>query len=190
MRKVWVLGAIATLVIAALAVFAVRPALAAAPEAPAAGYGYHRGPFCGQAGLEAAANALGMTVDELTAQLWGGKTLADLAEEKGVDIQTVRDAVLQACEQALRDAIEQAVQDGRISREMADWLLEGLDKGFWGPRATNKFWGWRGWGGFGRGWHRGWWGKGPFMQPTPTPAPSSGSGAAAPIIRFVPRYGL
>src|SRR5512144_2514717 len=36
-----------------------------------------------QAALEAAAKALGMTSDELSAQLWGGKTLAALAEEKG-----------------------------------------------------------------------------------------------------------
>ena len=33
----------------------------------------------GQASLAAAAKALGMTTDELSAELWGGKTLADIA---------------------------------------------------------------------------------------------------------------
>jgi hypothetical protein len=119
-------------------------------------YGWHgwgRGGFgcrglCGQAGLEAAADALGMTADELSTQLWGGRTLADLADEAGVDLQAVRDAVDAACEQAVRDAIEQAVEDGRLSREQADWLLEGLDQGYWGSRGF----------GFGRGFGHGWWG--------------------------------
>lgn len=188
MWRKWMLGLVVGVLAVSLGFFAVRPALAATPAAPAAGYEAHRGwggRFCGQAGLEAAAEALGMTADELSAQLWGGKTLADLAEEKGVDLQTVRDAVLQACEQALRDAIEQAVQDGRISREMADWLLQGLDQGFWGPRATNHFWGWghpfgHGWGRgpWGKGFQRGGpWGKGRLPAPQPTPTPSSGSGA-------------
>ncbi len=181
MWRKWQLGLLVAVLVVSLGFFVARPALAASPAVSSRGYVAHHGwggPFCGQAGLEAAANALGMTVDELTAQLWGGKTLADLADEKGIDLQTVRDTVLQACEQALRDAIERAVQDGRISREMADWLLEGLDKGFWGPRATNRFWHklsgpWR-W--FGRGWHRGWWGKGWWRAPQPTPPWGPGSG--------------
>jgi len=108
------------------------------------GFGFGRG-LCGQAGLEAAAEALGMTADELSTQLWGGRTLADMAEERGADLQVMRDAVEAACEQAIRDAIEQAVEDGRLTREHADRLLEGLDNGYWGPRGF-------GYGfGFGRG---------------------------------------
>lgn len=70
-----------------------------------------------------------MTPEELSTQLWGGRTLAELADKAGVDLQKVRDAVNQACVQALRDAIEQAVRDGRLTREQADWLLQGLDRG-------------------------------------------------------------
>lgn len=88
--------------------------------------------FCGQAGLEAAAGKLGMTADELSTQLWGGATLSSLAEKAGVNLQDVQDAVTAACQAATRDAIEQAVTDGTMSREKADWLLEGLDKGYWG----------------------------------------------------------
>jgi len=95
------------------------------------GGGIGRG-MCGEAGLAAAAEALGMTADELSTQLWGGETLSSLAETAGVDLQTVRDAVTAACEQAVRDAIEQAVEDGSLTREHADWLLEGLDNGYWG----------------------------------------------------------
>jgi hypothetical protein len=113
--------------------------------------GFDRG-FGGQIGLEAIAEALGMTVDELSTQLWGGKTLADLAEEAGVDLQDVRDAVEAAQEAATRDAIEQAVEDGNLSREHADWLLEGLDNGFWGGHGFGGFGGCVGRGGFhGRG---------------------------------------
>ena len=54
----------------------------------------HRHGFgLGQAELEAAAKALGMTTDELSTALQSGKTLEQLATEKGVDIQKVKDAI-------------------------------------------------------------------------------------------------
>ena len=59
-----------------------------------------------------------------------GKTLEQLANEKGVDIQTVQDAIQAAHATEMRTQIEQAVTDGTITQEKADWLLEGLDKGF------------------------------------------------------------
>lgn len=97
------------------------------------GRGMGRGPGS-QVGLEAAAEALDMSVDELTTQLWGGKTLADLAEEKGLDLAelkaTVEAAVQAERETAMRAAIEQALENGKLTQEHADWLLEGLDKGF------------------------------------------------------------
>jgi uncharacterized membrane protein len=103
------------------------------PKTHGWGHGFGRG-ICGQAGLEAAAELLGMTADELSTQLWGGKTLADLADEAGVDLQTLRDAVeaanQDAMEAAVQDAIEQALEDGYITQEQADWLLQGLEQGF------------------------------------------------------------
>lgn len=91
--------------------------------------------------LEAAAGALGMTADELQTQLWGGMTLADLAEEAGIDLADVQAAVEAAQEQATRDQIAQAVEDGTLTQAHADWLLEGLDNGYWS--------------GFGGGGHKG-----------------------------------
>ncbi len=157
------------LALLALTGTAMAREVAPTPSAPQilarGGWGWGKG-GCGQAGLEAAAKALGMTADALSTQLWGGRTLADLAKEKGVDLQAVRDAVDAACKQATRDAIEQAVKDGRLSREQADWLLQGLDRGYWGPRGFGF-----GWRGYGRGF-RFWWG---FPKAPSTPAPGGTS---------------
>jgi lambda repressor-like predicted transcriptional regulator len=81
--------------------------------------------------FDAAAEALGLTPNELFTELHdNGKTVAEIAEEQGVDIETVKDALSASRAEAQREAIEQAVEDGRMSQEQADWLLEGLEKGF------------------------------------------------------------
>jgi hypothetical protein len=98
----------------------------------ARGGGFMRGGFCGQTGLDAAAKALKLTADELKAQLWGGQTLSGLADKAGVDIATVQSAVQAACQQAQIDAINQAVKDGKLTQANADWLIEGIQKGYIG----------------------------------------------------------
>ncbi|MBI3241838.1 MAG: hypothetical protein HYZ49_06035 [Chloroflexi bacterium] len=129
--------------------------------------------LCGQAGLEAAAKTLGLTADELTTQLWAGESLANLADKAGVKLQDVQDAVTAACQEATRSSIEQAVTDGTLTRDHADWLLEGLEKGYWGGDGGFGF-GPRG-GGFGG---RGGFGQHPFNHTIPpTSTPTSGSGA-------------
>src|SRR5574341_1407647 len=94
-RNVGVTALVAALTVVALGALAyIRPAAAANTQTIATfggGRGFGRG-FCGQAGLEAAAKALGMTADELSTQLWGGRSLADLADKAGVDLQKVQDA--------------------------------------------------------------------------------------------------
>jgi hypothetical protein len=157
MSKLLKFAGMATLIVAVVvALGAISPAFAqiGTTSAPAArlahGGGFGR-ELCGEAGLEAAAEALGMTADELSTQLWGGKTLADLADDAGVELQAVRDAVEAVCEQAIRDAIEQAVTDGQLTREHADWLLEGLENGYWGSGHGFGFGG----RGFGHGGMRG-----------------------------------
>ncbi len=106
--------------------------------------------------LAAAAKALGMTTDDLSNALKSGKTLTQVASDKKVDLQTVQDAIKAARTDDMRIQIKQAVTDGKITQAKADWLLEGLDKGFLdGP-------------GFGFGGpHRGdGLGNGPLAQPT------------------------
>ena len=67
------------------------------------------------------ANALGITVDELEAYHEDGTRLPEIAEELGVDIESVKAAV----ETAKTDAVNQAVEDGTITQEQADQLLSG-----------------------------------------------------------------
>ncbi len=152
-----------TLLILAIAALGVSSVFAQTPTPPtntppAGGRFVGRG-VCGQAGLDAAAKALKMTTQELTAQLWGGQTLSGLAEKAGVDIATVQSAVQAACQQAQIDAINQAVKDGKITQANADWLIEGIQKGYIGSKGGFGFgfgmmggrgmWGHRGFGGFG-----------------------------------------
>ncbi|HJW84279.1 MAG TPA: hypothetical protein VJ754_08235 [Anaerolineae bacterium] len=152
--------ALAAALVVALGSSAMAFAQESTPAAPAArmahGGGFGFGPNS-QAALETAADALGMTADELSTQLWGGKTLAELADEAGVDLQDVRDAVEAAQVEAVRAAIAQAVEDGSLTQAQADWLLQGLDNGYWGGHGFGPgfgmgrggFHGPRGFGGFG-----------------------------------------
>jgi hypothetical protein len=137
--------------LAALLVVGVVGATSAYAQGPnPPGFGmmeYGRGPGggrgfgLGDAELEAAAKVLGMTVDEVKAALQSGKTLQDLAAEKGVNIAEVQAAIQAVHVAEMREAIAQAVANGTMTQEKADWLLEGLDKGFIGGGA----------GGFGHG---------------------------------------
>ncbi len=80
--------------------------------------------------LAAAAEVLNMTTDELTSELQAGKHIAELAEEAGVEEQDVWDAINAVRVVEIRAEIAQAVEDGTMTQEKADWLLEGLDKGY------------------------------------------------------------
>jgi hypothetical protein len=91
-----------------------------------------------QAGLDAAAELLGMTPDELSDLLWGGETLANLAEEHNVALSDLRAAVEEATTNArqerIRDFITQQVESGRISQERAAWILQGIENNWFGLR--------------------------------------------------------
>ncbi|MBI4760864.1 MAG: hypothetical protein HY780_06595 [Chloroflexi bacterium] len=123
--------------LAALLVVGVVGAATVYAQEPADGFQQGRGPGwhgfrLSDAELEAVAKVFGMTTDEVSSALQSGKTLLDLANEKGIAIEDVQ-AALQAVRAAeMRDAIAQAVKDGTMTQEKADWLLEGLDKGFIG----------------------------------------------------------
>ncbi len=68
---------------------AVISALEAARPADGRGHDGHGGP-----GLDAAASALGISADELHQSLDSGSTIADIAQSKGVDVQTVIDTMV------------------------------------------------------------------------------------------------
>ena len=89
------------------------------------GFGGHRGGFGGHGGgfgLDAAAEALGVTDQELRTALREGKTLAEVAEAEGVGVDTLVDALVAAA----TERAERAVTDGRLTQEQADELLAGL----------------------------------------------------------------
>jgi predicted DNA-binding protein YlxM (UPF0122 family) len=100
------------------------------------GFGMRGGGFFGWGGgswklFDAVAEALGLTPQGLfSASHDQGKSLSEIAEEKGVDMQAIRDAMQATRTEAMREAIQQAVTDGKLSQEQADWLLQGIDKGF------------------------------------------------------------
>ena len=89
-----------------------------------------RPPRLGLAELTAAAKALNMTETDLTTALKSGKTLTQIASDQKVDLQTVQDAITNARREDIRVQIKQAVTDGTMTQAKADWLTEGLDKGY------------------------------------------------------------
>ena len=118
-------------VIGATSVYAQEPVnMLQHGRGPGGGGGGGRG--LSDAALEAAAKVLGMTTDDVSSALQSGKTLQDLATEKGVAIEDVQAAIQAVRVEEFRARVTQAVADGTMTQEKADWLLEGLDKGFVG----------------------------------------------------------
>ena len=87
-------------------------------------YTGHRGPgggggFPHRPPLDGIAEDFGMTVDELKAELEAGKTIEEIAEEQGVDLDAL------ALEKA-EERLAQAVEDGKMTQEEADEKLEAI----------------------------------------------------------------
>ena len=93
-----------------------------------AGVAYAQGD--GPDGREGLAEILGLTREELRDQLQDGKTLEELAEAAGVDLEAYREEIRQTKQVDLETRIEEALDNGDITQDHADWLLEGLKKGF------------------------------------------------------------
>ena len=62
------------------------------------------------------AKQLGLTPQDLLTELRSGKSLADVAKEKGVDEQAVIDGLVSAAS----TRIDQAVKDGKLAQDKAD----------------------------------------------------------------------
>jgi hypothetical protein len=127
------------------------------------GFGPHfgRGPMMGMQGrwggpenslISIAAEKLGLTTDELIAELQAGKTIADVAAEKNVALDTIIDAVLTSHTERL----DEAVANGQLTQEQADAMLVLMKANL--TRQINEGWSPRG-GGFGFD------GGGPFGHP-------------------------
>ena len=73
--------------------------------------------------LSAAAGVIGISEDDLKDEL-RGKSLAEIADDNGVD----RDELKEGLIEELEDAIEKAQADGKITKEQADRLTKGLNE--------------------------------------------------------------
>jgi len=130
MSKLFKVGLVSLLVVGALAAVMAGSALAQGPDPldkPFGGFG--RGGFGHFGGgdrwtmFDTMAEALGLTPEGLFAELHAGKSLAEVAEAQGVDMDTLQDAM-----QAARvEAMQQAVEDGTLTQEQADRMLERLE---------------------------------------------------------------
>ncbi|MGD8245062.1 MAG: hypothetical protein PVG25_10625 [Anaerolineae bacterium] len=93
--------------------------------------------------FDTAAEILGLTPEELFAELHAGNSLEAVGEAQDVDLDAIQEALSAVREEAMRDAIEQAVEDGEMTQDEADWRLEGLEQGYMSGRGFGR--------GFGRG---------------------------------------
>jgi hypothetical protein len=74
--------------------------------------------------LAVVAEALGITEDQLRDALGGGRTIAEVAADEGVDVQAVIDALVANAGARL----DQAVADGDLTRQQADERLARIEE--------------------------------------------------------------
>ena len=75
-------------------------------------------------GLDSIAEAMGLETDELLDRLADGSSLADLADEQGVEIAEIVDAILADLDEQLKEL----VADERLSQEQADDIRSNLKR--------------------------------------------------------------
>ncbi len=86
------------------------------------GLGHHGFGHAGGMGLDAAADYLGLTVDELRSELHGGKSLATIAGEQGKSVDGLKDALVKDATAKL----DEAVAAGKITEDQKAAMLERL----------------------------------------------------------------
>ena len=91
----------------------------------------------------AVADELNMTYDEVVTAVQNGRTLAQIAADRGVSLERLRQVMIEARQAALSDLVERGV----ITQEQADWMLShgGGMMGF-GPGGCDGSGMLRGWG--------------------------------------------
>ena len=123
------LGVVTALGLGATLALAQGPATGQTPV-PGYGPGWMRGGFGLGLNVDwrtqmqtAVAKSLGMSLDDLNAQLRAGKSIAQIAQSKNISLTKLHDDV-QAAHKAL---IQQAVKDGKLTQTQADAMLSRLD---------------------------------------------------------------
>jgi hypothetical protein len=72
---------------------------------------------------KALADQLGLTPEALAAEINSGKTLAQVAQEKGVSTQDLAATM----ESGIKTGLAQAVEEGKLTQEQADQMLRQMD---------------------------------------------------------------
>ena len=80
----------------------------------------------GGLGLDSFARALSMTETDLRTELQAGKTIAEVAEDKSIDLATVKTSVLAD----LKTSLDQAVTDGKLTQTQADKIYTQMETNF------------------------------------------------------------
>jgi hypothetical protein len=70
--------------------------------------------------LVAWAEALGLSVEDLTGRIEAGETPADIAESQGLS----QEDLATAFQAGLASGLQAAIEDGTLTQEQADWILE------------------------------------------------------------------
>lgn len=87
-----------------------------------------RGGFGGFFDLNAAAQYLGLSTDQLRQQLQQGRSLAQVAQAQGKSVQGLEQALVQAA----KSRLDQAVQGGRMTAQQEQQRLQSLEQGIAG----------------------------------------------------------
>ncbi len=119
---------------------------------------------------EAAAQALGITQDQLMTELKDGKSLAEVAQAQGMSVEDFKAALLTQ----VKAQLDSLVADGTLTQEQADRVMQNTEENI--DSIVNAVGGFRGGGGPGHGAG----GLGPWQGPPPNDAAGVGPGQAPP----------
>lgn len=126
-------------------------------------FGGH-GPMGGARIVDAAATVLGMSVDDLTAQLKDGKSLADVATAQGISVDDLTADLLSE----VKARLDSLVSEGKLTQEQADNIYTQTQ-----DNIDQIVSGQQGFFGRGRGGPGGAPGLGPMSGPSANPTPGS-----------------
>jgi AraC-like DNA-binding protein len=127
------------------------------PMGPMMGLGHHgRGGFFGwgyntSTLLDEVAKALGMDQQSLVTELQNGKSIADVAQEHNVDIQQLKQTVLNAMKASLDDAVKNSkltqIQADQIYQSLSNKIDDLINQKWTGDKTDRHDWPNWGWGG-------------------------------------------